>query len=73
MTCCRYCIPPKRYPGCHDHCPERAAELAANAERKAEAEKKRAIAHSIYKQKSDGVYRAFRKNGRHKKKGSGYK
>lgn len=19
---CKGCIPPKRYPGCHDHCPE---------------------------------------------------
>jgi hypothetical protein len=20
ITCCRYCEPPKRYPGCKDHC-----------------------------------------------------
>lgn len=22
ITCCRHCEPPKRYPGCKDHCDE---------------------------------------------------
>lgn len=60
-TCCRYCVPPKRYPGCHDHCPDRAAELAAGAEKKADAAQKKAVAQGIYQQKSDGVYRAYKK------------
>ena len=28
ITCCNGCVPPKRYPGCQDHCPERQEELA---------------------------------------------
>lgn len=24
---CRYCVAPKRHPGCHDRCPERAEWL----------------------------------------------
>ena len=22
ITCCHGCVAPKRYPGCHDHCPD---------------------------------------------------
>ena len=22
IWCCKDCVAPKRYPGCHDHCPE---------------------------------------------------
>ncbi len=67
MNCCRYCVPPKRYPGCHDHCPDRAAELEEEAEKKAAVKKKNAVSQGIYQQKSDGVRRATKKHGRYKK------
>ena len=28
ITCCRYCVAPKRHPGCHAKCPEYNKELA---------------------------------------------
>ena len=35
MIVCMNCVPPKRHPGCHDHCPERQEELKAMAYEKA--------------------------------------
>ena len=26
IWCCKDCVSPKRYPGCHDHCPEYLAQ-----------------------------------------------
>lgn len=28
ITCCKDCVPPKRYPGCGDHCKEYKEEKA---------------------------------------------
>lgn len=36
---CRSCLPPTRYPGCQDHCPYYAADIAKV--RAAKAEEKR--------------------------------
>ncbi len=36
---CRYCLPPVRYPGCQDHCPYYAEDIAKV--RAAKAEEKR--------------------------------
>ena len=35
---CFGCVPPNRYPGCHDHCPKRVEYLRKNAEIKARRE-----------------------------------
>lgn len=35
---CFGCVPPDRYPGCHDHCPKRAEYLRKSAEIKARRE-----------------------------------
>lgn len=35
ISCCRNCVPPKRKPGCHDHCEEYQREKAERTERKA--------------------------------------
>lgn len=32
---CFGCVPPDRYPGCHDHCPKRVEYLRKSAEIKA--------------------------------------
>lgn len=34
IKCCFGCVPPKRYPGCGDRCPEYKAEKAKIAEEK---------------------------------------
>lgn len=68
MKCCRCCVKPKRYPGCHDHCPDLAEERAEDAEKKAAEAKAKAVAQSIYGQKSDGVLRAYKRHGRHGRK-----
>ena len=52
------------------HCPDYAKEKAIDEERKAAENKRKAIAGGITAQKSDGVYRAYRKN---KPKRSGWK
>ena len=35
FECCFKCTPPKRYPGCHDHCPEHAEAKVKFEARKA--------------------------------------
>ena len=66
MTCCRYCVPPKRYPGCHDHCPERIKEKAEYDMKKADADRKKAISQRIYAQKEAGVIRANKRHGKNR-------
>ena len=34
---CHYCKPPKRYPGCHDHCPDYLGPKAAYDEKRKQA------------------------------------
>lgn len=64
FQCCHYCVPPKRYPGCHDHCPERAAEKAEYDKRKAESDRKRKAISDIYRQRSEHVEKALKKKRR---------
>lgn len=61
---CIVCVPPKRHPGCQDTCPEHQARRIIYDGLKAAADKKKAVANSIYKQKSDGVNRALKKHPR---------
>lgn len=46
IECCHGCKPPKRYPGCGDHCPEykkQKAKLKADKEREIEERKKHPV------------------------------
>ena len=70
IKCCYGCVPPKRHKACWGHCPDYAKEKAIDEEKKAAENKRKAIASGITAQKSDGVYRAYRKN---KPKRSGWK
>ena len=64
ITCCRYCVPPKRYPGCGDHCPEYAEQKAQhNAQIEAHRKEKK-IQDGIDSQKFAGVERARKKRRR---------
>ena len=64
FKCCHPCVPPKRHPGCHDHCPDYAAEKAEN-DRLKEVDAKRSKARNdIYSQRADLVTKALKRHGR---------
>ena len=63
FECCIPCKTPKRYPGCHDHCPDYAKAREKYEQEKAVANKKKAIDQSIDAQKISGVKRALRRKG----------
>ena len=58
IKCCYGCVAPKRYPGCHDRCPEYIKEKAAHDAQKAEEDKKRRIEYGLISQLRGGVRRA---------------
>ena len=64
FKCCHPCVPPKRHPGCHDHCPEYAAEKAENDRLKEADTKRRHVKNNIYAQRTDNVTKALRRHGR---------
>ena len=41
IKCCNGCVAPKRYPGCHSHCPEYIEAKAKHDEEKAAERKKK--------------------------------
>lgn len=64
FNCCHYCVAPKRHPGCHDHCPEYAAEKAENDRCKEADAKRRKVEYDIYNQRAENVARALRRHSR---------
>lgn len=64
IKCCNGCAAPKRYPGCHDHCPDYQKEKAEYESKKAAADKQKAIKAGLDAHAIAGVYRANRKKGR---------
>ena len=58
IKCCFGCVAPKRYPGCHGHCPEYIAEKEQHDKEKAVADQKRAIEFGLNGQALSGVNRA---------------
>ena len=65
INCCHFCVPPKRYPGCHDHCPDYAAEKAEDQRLKEADAKRRKIKNDIYNQRAELVTKALKRHGRH--------
>ena len=59
FECCMPCKAPKRYPGCHDHCPDYAKARAKHDERKTLEDRMKA--QGITAQKFAGVRRAIKK------------
>lgn len=57
---CKGCVAPKRYPGCHDHCPEYIAERAEHDRRKAIYDRKRNTSNAIYQNRSKKIEKALR-------------
>lgn len=65
ISCCHGCMAPKRYPGCHDHCPDYLKEKA-EYEARAEADyKRRKTIQNLNEQR----YRAVTKAVKGKRKG----
>ena len=60
ISCCRYCVAPKRYPGCHGNCSEYLAEKMVHDLLKTEYDKKRAVGNEIYGMRSAHVYKAMK-------------
>lgn len=58
IKCCRYCVAPKRHPGCHDRCAEYQGEKTAYNELKAAADKKKAIESGLDSQFAKSVRRS---------------
>ena len=65
IKCCHGCIAPKRYPGCHDHCPTYAAEKAEDVAQKEAYQKKHALDTAITDQRTRAVMKAMK----HRRKG----
>lgn len=62
FECCHYCKPPKRYPGCQDHCPDGIAAKAKHNERKAADAKARGYDKSTaYSQLADSITKACKR------------
>ena len=60
INCCRYCVAPKRHPGCHGRCSEYMGEKAKHDKEKAEADKKRRVEYGLNCQHGRSVYRAIK-------------
>lgn len=64
IKCCRDCVAPKRYPGCHGNCQEYLDEKAEHERRKEEIDRKKKISNDIYNRRADRVAKALRSHGR---------
>ena len=67
FQCCRGCVAPKRYPGCHDHCPEYIEGRAEYDRIKEIRDRERNIRNAIYRSRSEKVYKAMREIEKWKK------
>ena len=61
IHCCMGCVAPKRYPGCHDHCPEYRGEKADYEARKAIADAQKSINNGLDSQTIKAVYKAHKR------------
>ena len=70
ITCCKGCVAPDRYPGCHSTCSTYIQEKAAYDARMAEHRKSRDIAEGLNAQKFEAVRKAAKRMGASTKKGT---
>ena len=61
IRCCNGCVPPKRYPGCHDHCHEYIEEKKKHDAERERINKARLTQLNIYSQRGDSVRKAKRR------------
>lgn len=67
ITCCRGCVAPKRYPGCHSSCQEYITQKAEHERLKKVYDDKHRISGAIEMDRAKRVYNAMR-NRRSKKR-----
>ncbi|MBR5199224.1 MAG: hypothetical protein IKW20_05285 [Bacteroidales bacterium] len=60
IKCCHHCVAPKRYPGCHDHCPEYLKEKAEYEALKAAYNGNAYVNAGLYDQREKRVMRAMK-------------
>ena len=58
IKCCNGCVAPKRYPGCHDHCPEYREEKAKEDALKEADYKRRKLVHELNEQRYAAITKA---------------
>lgn len=63
IQCCKDCVPPKRRPGCHDHCDIYQTAKAKHDKEKAEAYKKRKAEYDYMAQKIASVTQYHKEHG----------
>ena len=59
ISCCRYCVAPKRHPGCHGHCSEYIEEKAKHDEQVAAEAKRRKIEYGLTAQFRSSIRKAY--------------
>ena len=64
IKCCRYCVAPKRHPGCHGTCPEYIAERVAYDQLKAIDDERIRVRHGCYQQRDAAVRKAMKGRGK---------
>ena len=57
ISCCRYCVPPKRHSACWGHCPEYLKEKAEYEAMKDVRNKQAKIEADLYAQRATAVKR----------------
>lgn len=60
INCCKSCVAPKRFPGCHGSCQEYTAEKTEYDRRKAEYYKEDQIRSAIYNERYRKVNHALK-------------
>lgn len=60
---CKECVAPKRYPGCHSHCPEYIAEKEKYEKRKAEYYGDTKVQSGLVAQRTASISRARKARG----------
>lgn len=60
INCCKDCVAPKRYPGCHGHCPEYLEEKARYDERMAAERKWKRTQNGITNARTSAVTKALK-------------
>lgn len=66
IECCRFCVPPKRHPACHDTCKEYKDEKAGEEARKAEHMKKVEIQKGLDEERHKAIKKILKEGRRYK-------
>lgn len=64
IYCCKGCVPPKRYPGCHDRCPEYLEEKKKNDQIRDQKYKENAIEAGLFDHNRRFLKRLYKRHKR---------